>query len=420
MPRKRTPAEIDAINADLRERFGETLTRQNMLDYEKETGIFSVWIYRDSRAKIGRGLYKIPGTKDAKGPSAPAKTEERMTMPPLVAPELKKSHVPAAVCLTSDLAASNDIQAKMDAIREQASLLAQIPDKDPAFVPFGDYDMVRAVVESRHFFPIFITGLSGNGKTYQVRQACAAAQREFIRVNITAETDEDDLIGGFRLVNGNTVFELGPVVVAMIRGAVLLVDELDYASPKIACIQSVLEGQTITIKKIGLTVTPAPGFTVFATANTKGRGDLDGKFVGANLLNEAFLDRFPATIEQEYPSISIEKKILMKNFIAAGFKMTPESKVFFDTLAKWADAIRQTYAAQGCDDLIATRRLCHVVKAYGLFGYDQQKALQYCINRFDAKTKDAWVDLYNKLAPDTVAEDSVGSLDGDDVNTPGI
>jgi hypothetical protein len=420
MPRKRTPAEITGINADLRARFGSTLTRQNMLDYETETGIFAVWIYRDPACKAGRGIYRIP-TAGETATSTPvvavAKTPKASKTTPTPTPVAITSttvnvDVPASVLSASDLQ-SADIHTRMAMIRQQASLLSSIPSKDPAFVPFGDFDMIRTVVKSRKFFPVFVTGLSGNGKTFQIRQACAMEGREYIRVNITAETDEDDLIGGFRLINGNTVFELGPVLVAMLRGAVLLIDEIDYASPKIACLQPVLEGNAITVKKLGITITPEPGFTAFATANTKGRGDENGKFVGANLLNEAFMDRFPVTVEQEYPSIAVEKKILAKNFVAEGYTLTDEAKIFFDTLAKWADGIRSTYAAGGIEDLIATRRLCHIVKAFGMFGYDQQMALSYCVNRFEPKVKDAFIDLYNKLAPDEAAPDSVGTLDAD-------
>jgi hypothetical protein len=297
-------------------------------------------------------------------------------------------------------------------IAQEASALSTVPDKNPCFVPFGDYDMVRTVIQSRQFFPIFITGLSGYGKTMSVEQACAAEKREYIRANITLETDEDDLLGGFRLKNGSTVFELGPVIVAMLRGAVLLLDEVDLASPKIMCLQPILEGKPITLKKLGITVSPAPGFTVFATANTKGRGSEDGKFIGTGLLNEAFLERFPVTVEQEYPGIVVEKKILAKSFEAMGFKMTEHATTFFDTLSRWAEAIRVTYAEGGIEDLISTRRLVHIVRAYAIFGGDDTKALAFCVNRFDAKVKDAFCDLYNKLAPDTTAPSNVGSLDG--------
>ncbi|MDE2104005.1 MAG: AAA family ATPase [Patescibacteria group bacterium] len=311
------------------------------------------------------------------------------------------------------------IEDKMAALAQGASLLAKVPVRNKTFVPFGDYDMLEQVIESRQFFPVYITGLSGNGKTFQVEQACAKLGREYVRANITLETDEDDLLGGFRLRDGNTVFEPGPAIVAMLRGAVLLLDEVDLASPKLLCLQPIMEGKAITLKKLGVTISPAPGFTVIATANTKGRGDETGNFIGAGLLNEAFLERFPITVEQEYPSISVEKKILAKHFEAAGFAMTPHSVTFFDTLARWAEAIRTTFAEGGIDSPMSTRRLCHIVRAYAIFGGDDAKALGYCVNRFDAKTKEAFTDLYNKLAPDAAGTPSnTGSLDGDSVNAP--
>lgn len=408
-----------AVNADLRARYGSTVTRVQLFAYRDETGIYPVWIRRDESLRVGRGLYRIPTdahpaptrrvSKSDPKPSPLVRTETPVQTP---APQpLAAAAAPdAPLALSAASLKSMDIFARMEAIKAQASLLANIPDKSPAFVPFGDYEMVRQVVGSRQFFPVFIVGLSGNGKTFQIEQACAAEGREYVRVNITEETDEDDLIGGFRLVDGNTIFELGPILVAMIRGAVVCIDEIDYASPKIACLQPVLEGRAITVKKLGIVISPAPGFTVFATANTKGRGSDDGKFVGANLLNEAFLDRFPVTVEQDYPSIAVEKKILAKTFVSEGFQMTPHAATFFDTLCRWADGIRSTYAAGGIEDLIATRRLVHIVRAYGLFNGDDQKALMYCVNRYDAKVKDAFIDLYNKLAPDPDAVSNVGDL----------
>lgn len=427
MGRKRTEEEIQQINADLRSRFGATMTRQNMLDYEKETGVFAVWIYRDPSAKVGmpRGTYRIPeaGHTVASVPAAapapvpapaPAMSASAVTVADDEPEEGVEEESEDGTALTKDMLLHADIHTKMAAIRDQASLLARVPEEDPSFVPFGDFEVVDGIINSGQFFPVFITGLSGNGKTFQVEQSCARRKREYIRVNITAETDEDDLIGGFRLVNGNTVFELGPALVAMLRGAVLLLDEVDLASAKLMCLQPILEGKPITVKKLGITVKPTKGFTVLATANTKGKGDLDGRFVGTNLLNEAFLDRFPFTIEQEYPTVAVEKKILKANFEAAGYKMTPHARTFFDTLAKWASHIRETYDKGGVEEIIATRRLVHIVRAYGIFNGDEQKALTYAVNRFDPKTKDAFIDFYNKLAPDAAAPDSVGTLDGTD------
>ena len=265
-----------------------------------------------------------------------------------------------------------------------------IPQKDDTFVKFGNFSDVKKIIQSRIFYPTFITGLSGNGKTLAVEQACSQLGRELIRVNITVETDEDDLIGGFRLVGGETVWHNGPVIEALQRGAVLLLDEIDLASNKILCLQSILEGKGVFLKKIGKWITPAKGFQVFATANTKGKGSDDGRFIGTNVLNEAFLERFPVTFEQEYPSPAIEAKILGK--ICDDDKFTTK-------LVDWADIIRKTFYDGGIEEIISTRRLVHIVKAYNIFG-DKAKAIQVCINRFDDETKQAFLELYDKVDAD--------------------
>jgi len=262
-----------------------------------------------------------------------------------------------------------------------------IPEKDDSFVQFGNFSSIKKIIQSRLFYPAFITGLSGNGKTLSVEQACVAAKRELIRVNITIETDEDDLIGGFRLVNGDTVWHNGPVIEALERGAVLLLDEIDLASNKILCLQSVLEGKGVFLKKIGKYVQPAKGFNVIATANTKGKGSDDGRFVGTNILNEAFLERFPVTFEQEYPSATIETKILLNAGCDAAFA---------DNLVKWAGVIRKTFFDGGVDEVITTRRLVHIVQAYRIFG-DRLDAITKCVNRFDDDTKQSFLDLYTKV-----------------------
>jgi cobaltochelatase CobS len=262
-----------------------------------------------------------------------------------------------------------------------------IPEKDDSYVPFGNFNSVRKVISSRKFYPVFITGLSGNGKTMSVEQACASAKRELIRVNITIETDEDDLIGGFRLVDGDTVWHNGPVLEALERGAVLLLDEIDLASNKILCLQSVLEGKGIFLKKIGRYVNPSNGFNVIATANTKGKGSEDGRFVGTNILNEAFLERFPVTFEQDYPTSTIETKILLN----AGCEQE-----FADNLIKWAGIIRKTFFDGGVDEVITTRRLVHIVQAYDIFG-NRLDAITKCVNRFDDDTKQSFLDLYTKV-----------------------
>ena len=292
---------------------------------------------------------------------------------------------------------------RIEDLVSQSSALAQVPERNSAFVPFGEFGIIRKIIKSKQFHPVFITGLSGNGKTFQVEQACALEKVEHIRINITLETDEDDLIGGFRLKNGETVFELGPIPVAMLRGCPITIDEIDLASPKVMCLQPVLEGRSLTIKKLGITIAPKPGFTVFATANTKGRGSDDGRFVGTNLLNEAFLERFPITVEQAYPSINVEKKILLRSFEQLGATATPAAVTFFETLARWAETIRVTYFEEGIEDLISTRRLVHIVKTYAIFN-DEQRALTLCLNRFDKEVQAKFVDLYNKFAPEAKPE----------------
>ena len=265
-----------------------------------------------------------------------------------------------------------------------------IPEKDDTFVKFGSFSDVKKIISSKLFYPTFITGLSGNGKTFGVEQACAQLKREIIRVNITIETDEDDLIGGFRLVNGETVWHNGPVIEALERGAILLLDEIDLASNKILCLQSVLEGNGVFLKKIGRFVRPARGFNVFATANTKGKGSDDGRFIGTNVLNEAFLERFPVTFEQSYPSVKTEEKIL---------NLLCDDKEFCKRLVDWGDIIRKTFFDGGVEEVISTRRLVHIVKAYAIWK-NKEKAIEVCVNRFDDETKQAFLDLYDKVDAD--------------------
>ena len=267
-----------------------------------------------------------------------------------------------------------------------------VPTKDDDFVNFGNYADIRNIVKSKKFYPCFITGLSGNGKTLAVTQACAESKREMIRVNITIETDEDDLLGGYRLRDGQTVWQNGPVIEAMERGAILLLDEIDLASNKIMCLQPILEGSGIYVKKINKFVKPKIGFNVIATANTKGQGSDDGKFIGTNILNEAFLERFPVTFEQQYPSAKIEEKIVSTKLKSAGKK----DDKFAHNLVTWADVIRKTYTDGGVDEIISTRRLVHIAEAYGIFK-NKMKAIQVCTNRFDDDTKNSFVDLYTKV-----------------------
>ena len=270
-----------------------------------------------------------------------------------------------------------------------------IPSKDENYVPFGNYSDVKKIIQSKMFYPTFITGMSGNGKTFSVEQACAALNRELIRVNITIETDEDDLIGGFRLVNGETVWHNGPVINALERGAVLLLDEVDLASNKILCLQSILEGKGVYLKKTGRYVQPAKGFNVIATANTKGKGSDDGRFIGTNVLNEAFLERFALTFEQEYPTPATETKILLR--VAASLGKHDEE--FCTNLANWADIIRKTFNDGGIDEVISTRRLVHIMRAYAIWN-NRMKAIKVCVNRFDDETKQSFIELYDKIDAD--------------------
>ena len=274
-----------------------------------------------------------------------------------------------------------------------------VPKKDPVFVSFGNYPDVKNIIKSGQFYPVFITGLSGNGKTMGVTQACAELKKELIRVNITIETDEDDLLGGYRLKDGQTVWQNGPVIEAMERGAVLLLDEIDLASNKIMCLQPILEGSGVFVKKINKFVKPKDGFTVIATANTKGQGSEDGKFIGTNVLNEAFLERFPITFEQSYPTAKIEKKILTNTLKAAG----KTDDKFVDKLTTWADVIRKTYFDGGVDEIISTRRLVHITQAFAIFD-NKMKAIQMCTNRFDDDTKNSFVELYTKVDAGANAE----------------
>lgn len=267
-----------------------------------------------------------------------------------------------------------------------------IPSKEDTYVAWGNFKDVEKIIQSRLFYPTYITGLSGNGKTMMVEQACARANREYVRVQITPETDEDDLIGGFRLVNGETVFNKGPVIKAMERGAILLIDEIDRGSNKIMCLQGVLEGKPILIKKTGEVVSPSSGFNVVATANTKGKGSDDGRFIAATIIDEAFLERFTITLEQPYPSQSVERKIVIKHME----KFECVDKEFAELLTVWSETIRKTFEDGGVDEIVSTRRLCHIIQSFAIFK-DRQKAIELCVNRFDEDTKVAFIDLYSKV-----------------------
>ena len=283
-----------------------------------------------------------------------------------------------------------------------------VPDADPCYVPWGNSKDVESIVRSGIFYPTYVTGLSGNGKTTMVEQACARLGREYVRVQITPETDEDDLIGGFRLVNGETVFSKGPVIKAMEAGALLLIDEIDRGSNKIMCLQGVLEGKPVMIKKTGQVIKPADGFNVIATANTKGKGSEDGRFIAATIIDEAFLERFTITIEQPYATAATEKKILTKHMDKFGVVDAD----FADKLVTWAETIRKTYEDGGVEEIVSTRRLCHIVQSFAIFN-DKMKAIQLCVNRFDEDTKEAFIDLYTKVDA-SVGESSAPTKSIDD------
>ena len=329
------------------------------------------WLTKDKQYRVDRGLFKLPNIDD--DVSEDTKVSKTETV--------KDNKVNEAAYIVSSL--TGDI----------------VPKKDSVFVSFGNYPDVKSIVKSKMFYPVFITGLSGNGKTMGVTQACAENRRELIRVNITIETDEDDLLGGYRLREGQTVWQNGPVIEAMERGAILLLDEIDLASNKIMCLQPILEGSGIFVKKINKFVKPADGFNVIATANTKGQGSEDGKFIGTNVLNEAFLERFPITFEQKYPSVKIEEKILIKTLEKNGKK----DQSFCKKLVTWADVIRKTFFDGGVDEIISTRRLVHIVQAYAIFK-DKLKAIEVCTNRFDEDTKNSFVELYSKVDGGATAE----------------
>jgi hypothetical protein len=348
----------------------DTVTRQEINDLVKSKKIANPSWLKSDKYKVGRGVYKLPMGDDE------------------VATEIvdtQKSESQAAYVVSS---LTDNV----------------VPQKDKDFVSFGNFADVKNVITSKKFYPIFITGLSGNGKTLAVTQACAVAKREMIRVNITIETDEDDLLGGYRLRDGQTIWQNGPVIEAMERGAVLLLDEIDLASNKIMCLQPILEGSGIYVKKINKFVKPKFGFNVIATANTKGQGSDDGKFIGTNVLNEAFLERFPITFEQEYPAAKTEQKI-----VATKLKSTGKADDKFATnLVTWADVIRKTYKDGGVDEIISTRRLVHIAEAYSIFK-NKMKAIEVCTNRFDNDTKTSFVDLYTKVdagvSADQILED---------------
>ena len=384
--------QINAVDL-LYKTYGRTeITRSEINDLVKKGKLKNPSWLKSDQYKVKRGVYSLP-----------IDFSPNLTNVPLEEEQPKTDTVSQAAYVVSSLTGNI------------------VPTKDPVFVPWGHFKDIKSIVTSKQFYPIFITGLSGNGKTMNVQQACAASKRECIRVNITIETDEDDLLGGYRLQDGQTVWQNGPVIEAMERGAVLLLDEIDLASNKIMCLQPILEGNGVFIKKINKFVKPANGFNVIATANTKGQGSEDGKFIGTNILNEAFLERFPITVEQSYPSNKNEIKMLDNVMTQKGLTKQVDKK-FAENLITWADIIRKTFYEGGVDEIISTRRLVHIVDAYAIFK-DKMKSIQMCTNRFDNDTKTSFIDLYTKIdggedvsnwlqSDNTIDEDSDSDEDG--------
>ena len=350
-----------------------TITRDELKEFlARHTELnWPSWLTADKDLRAGRGEFTIPyhWLGDDNQSSSPM---EKVDLP-----EISQESVKGVVTTQPDYE------------------ISFIPSVDKQYVAWGNHRTVEKIVKSKLFYPLFVTGLSGNGKTFMVEQICAKLKREMVRVNITIETDEDDLLGGFRLVDGETIFHKGPVVDAMERGAVLLLDEVDLASNKILALQPVLEGKGVYLKKINQWIEPADGFTIIATANTKGKGSESGAFIGTNILNEAFLERFAVTIEQEYPAVATEQKILNKVFTSLGV----DDSEFAKKLVDWAEIIRKTFYDGGIDEVISTRRLVHISKAFSIFE-DRSQAIDLCINRFDDETKEVFKDLYTKIDAD--------------------
>ncbi len=371
-------------------------TRRQIIDTAESLGLgFPAWLVNGRKdLKVDRGVYNLTAMFGGQAVAPVAQP----TIPAAQPIEVVETKNPEFV-----------VQAKL-----QVEVDNLVPNKDETFVPFGFYKDLKKVLQGNLFYPIFISGLSGNGKTTMVEQVCANLKREAIRVNISIETDEDDLIGGNTLVDGNVVYREGPVLTAMKRGAILILDEIDRGSNKMMCLQAILEGKPYFNKKTGETVSPAPGFNIVATANTKGRGSDDGKFISANILDEAFLERFAITVEQDYPTMATEKKIVLRKMDRANI----QDDDFATHLVTWSDVIRKTYYEGAIDELISTRRLEHIVNAFAVFG-DKQKAVQLCVNRFDEDTKQAFIDLYSKVDPSVELNESEDDISEQEIHEDG-
>lgn len=377
---------------DLIAEFGDTATSKQILDFAESKSLpVPHFILRDDNRKIGRGKYRLCSRASL----------------------LKKNTVSHAVATALDNAeAEAPAMAQTSAVVQIASKRALnvtesfVPDRLTTYVPFGFFDDLRDIINSKIFYPVYITGHSGNGKTLMVEQVCASLGRELVRVNITKRTDESDLIGSYELIDGNTVRREGPVLTAMRRGAVLLLDEVDLGTEDLLCLQPILEGKPYFDKKTGEVIHAAFGFNVIATANTKGKGDADGRYLGTNVMNEAMLERFALTEEQDYPDIKTERKILAKNFEA----LEVADDDFIDRLVTWAEVIRKSFKDGAVDEIISTRRLVHITKAFKIFKKNRMKAIEKCLNRFDAETKTAFLDLYTKVDAEAFKVDAEGKM----------
>jgi hypothetical protein len=372
-------AEKTKFLTEAAKRYGDVISRQQLLQMYSEGFRPQVWLTKDEY-RVGRGSYRLPLDQ--------FKIDLNLGSNVI---EIQQPQKPASPV------------AKISSVGrvEEGSV---IPKVNPLYVAFGFFDKMKAIVASGRFYPVFVSGLSGNGKTLMIEQACAQANREFLRVNVSPETDEDDLIGGFRLIDGETKWFDGPVIQAMKRGSVLVLDEIDRGSNKLMCLQGILEGKGVLIKKTGEYVEPASGFNVVATANTKGKGDDTGRYMSATILDDAFLERFPITVEQEYPDTKVELKILKKVFDSLGIS----DDKFANNLVQWSDIIRKTFEEGAIDELISTRRLVHIAQAYTIFN-DKMDAIKYCINRFDSETKNSFLDLYTKIDADVAPSEEVKS-----------
>ena len=358
--------------------------------------------------KVDKGIFAFPtdhafgsGKRKVKSSPEVVKASKKKTLKSdLAVINEVEQKTPEAKVVKASVEKPKTVSKSKTVQKTPAGSVSLIPQSDPQYVSWGHFKDIKTIISSKIFYPVFVTGLSGNGKTSMIHEVCAKLKRDLVRVNITVETDEDDLLGGFRLVDGETVWQDGPIINAMRRGSIALVDEIDLASHKIMCLQPVLEGKPIYLKKINEVVYPEPGFNVIATANTKGKGSDDGRFIGTNILNEAFLDRFSATFYQEYPSTKMETKILKKQFA----KYEIEEDEFVDKLVKWADVIRRSFKEGAVDDIVTTRRLIDVTKSYSIFN-DKMKAVAMCLERFDDETKESFTDLYTKIDAGVSLED---------------